>query len=320
MLANLETKNRLELHLGRVTKVYDSGLLDIKGIEPGRKFQRINIVSGGVPNSFDVGDLCVVMSDGSQKYVIGQVREPQKDRNGNISIRDLNDDLASMPGAKGLVTNDDFGNQARVVVMRGGGVVIDSGELAGMHFNPGTGEILSFSERAETNMPGFSKFQTHDGETTVTTYIWRTKVDHAAVERDLLNETDHAQDQGHTLRLDITDAGVMTFYHYIDGVETWNFNVDGDGQWSLKHGQAIEHEGGDWPAMAKKTHQMIMAAVDTILDFQWIDSMGTPHQLRTDPLFGASNVSSRDTLSDTTYGTEDATLIAFKKMLLEQLT
>ena len=72
--------------------------------------------------------------------------------------------------------------------------------------------------------------------------------------------------------------------------------------------------------MAKKTHQMIIAAVDTVLDFSWIDSMGTPHTLRTDPLFGASNIASRDTLDTATYGNEDETLIAFKKILLEQLT
>lgn len=307
------------MHVGRVTRVYDSGLLDVKSIEPGISFTRINIIRGGVANSFDLGDFCVVLQDGPQKYVIGKVIQPTANRNGNLSIKDLTDDMADLSGALAMTSDDDIGNQARVVVARGAGVIIDSGENVGSHYDPERGKKFDWSERAEAVMPGFSFSIDHNGELCTTKYTWRTKVDYESMERDVLYETDESlNENGQTLTLEISDeTGAMKFTHYISGVETWSFDVDGTGVMRIKHEHDSTHDI-EHPAMSKRTHQMIMAAVDTILDFQWIDSMGTPHKLRTDPIYGASNVAARDTLDNTTYNGEEETFLAFKKMLIER--
>jgi hypothetical protein len=137
---------------------------------------------------FEEGSLVAVLTDGSQHLAICEVRVPQNDVAGKPTIQD-EDDLYDIRDKKVLGVKDKFGSIVRVMVSKGAGILLDTGEWCVTNMAPGLGKITHFVERFEIISPGFSSLIDHNGVTTSAKYVWRTLVNKAAMMKDL----DHNQ-------------------------------------------------------------------------------------------------------------------------------
>ncbi len=208
-----------------VVKVHDSGLLDLRALTTDKFYERINTIDREV----EFGDQMVVISDGNQTYAFGRITPPQIDDNGNTTISDVNNDLTDLSGEKSLVSSDEFGNQSRVVVSRGGGVINDTGEFCLTHHDPGQNSINSYCERVtHISIPRFSE-ETHDGNLCTSTYKWRTVVDAPSVDRDLLDQPSKILDKGVTVNVSITENEPISANLCKNGVEFVSYSIDSDG-------------------------------------------------------------------------------------------
>jgi hypothetical protein len=178
----------LQLHKCSVKKVYNSGVIDAVS-ERGNKFNRIPPMTSGVESDFSIGDRVAVLTDGSQHICIGEVRGITKDLNGNPTVRNVRNDLSDLRDAKVIMVEDEYGHQARVVVSRGAGIIIDAGDWCVQNFAPGLDKLMSYFERKETVMPGFCENIDRQGDLCSSEYTWRTTSDMEVIRRDLRYET-----------------------------------------------------------------------------------------------------------------------------------
>lgn len=191
-----------EMHVCRVERVYNSGLIDARSNRD-KFFEQINTISVGAESTYKAGQRCLVITDGSQHYAMGQVREPRLDESGNVTTKNLKNDLADLPDAKALVADDDFGGQAKVVVAPGGGVVLDSGDNALQHMDPGNKKIMQTADRFERITVPCTVEMDHNEVTAKTRYKWRTVTDHLSFDRDLGRDREDALDLAGVLTADI---------------------------------------------------------------------------------------------------------------------
>lgn len=222
-----------------VTRVHDSGLLDLRALTSDKFYERINTID----REIEFGEQMLVISDGSQTYAVGKLVPLQIDDNGNSTISDVNNDLTDLSGEKSLASSDEFGNQSRVVVSRGGGVISDTGEFCLVHLDPGMNAINSYCERStHISIPRFSE-EIHDGSSCVSTYKWRTKVDPPSVDRDLIDGQDKKLDKGITVNLKIDEDQPISATLCQNGIEfvEYYINSNGDVNYSNSKG-SVEYD------------------------------------------------------------------------------
>lgn len=209
----------------KITKVHNSGLLDLRALTSDRYYERINTVEREV----EQGDEMLVISSGSQIYAIGKLIPPRLDDNGNTTISDVNNDLADLSGEKSLASSDEFGNQSRVVVSRGGGVIVDTGEFCLTHHDPGQNAINSYCERlTHISIPRFSE-EVHDGSKCTSIYKWRTVVDPPSVDRDIMDAPNKALDKGVTVNFSISEDRPVEMSLCKSGIDFVEYYIDSDG-------------------------------------------------------------------------------------------
>lgn len=218
------------LHQCVVVDVHDSGLIDAKSLtNHDAFFLEINIgfTPGGSP-SLDIGDHVIVISDGSQHYAMCQINQPTNDDIDRVTVKNTRNDLADLTGEKSLVSSDGFGNQCRVVVSRGGGVIADSGEMCLTHWDPGRAMKRDYFERHRVISPSFYSDHNYNGEVCRSQYKWRTKFDIESINRDFTQDRQDDQDSGNTVTVDI-------------GEEVLEFKTRSEG--SLKTSIKVEENG-----------------------------------------------------------------------------
>lgn len=200
-----ETSSSLQMHNAVVEKVYDSGIIDARSMR-GRRFNYVNSIVNGVEFDLKEGDRCVILSDGAQHIVFGQIRNIETDNNGNKTIKKAIPDLFDMQDAKVLEASDHLENQSKVVASPAAGILLDAGEGVITHLDPSQSSIRNFSERCETvTVPHYSEVDHRDG-TCESNYKWRTEVDFESMDRDLLREQDDSKDKGNTLTISIKEG------------------------------------------------------------------------------------------------------------------
>lgn len=213
-----------------ITRVYNSGLIDAIATSGAGKFERIQILfSSGIDTNIEEDDRVVVLSDGAKHYAIGVYRQPKLDSSGQTTIRNRSNDLTTLNGAKTLISEDDFGNQARVTVSRGGGVVLDTGEKCATHYDPGENRQNNYYERKRDVSPPHSAELDHDGTNCSTTYKWRTTFDPLSVSRDYEYDENESLDLGNTVKAEINSTDNLKLKTLNTGVETANLSVGPEG-------------------------------------------------------------------------------------------
>jgi hypothetical protein len=166
-------------------------LVDARSLISSVLFERILVMrSAGNDSDPEIGDQCLVATDGRQHYVLGILPRTEVDPDGNPTTRNTTNDLVRSKDAVSLVSSDDFGNSARITASRGYGVVVDGGEFCVTHHDPGRREIHQYSERASTfSIPLMEKMD-HDGIFSTYICVHKTSVDPEGMVRDLELKTD----------------------------------------------------------------------------------------------------------------------------------
>lgn len=233
-------QSNLELHYCKVEQVHDSGLITTKSTR-GPTFRQVNILKGGVESTPAQGQWVVVLTDGAQHVCLGDINGSADKEGGGETFQNTDNDLFDLEGAKSIIAQDPFGNQARVVTSPGGGVLVDAGEFCTAHFDVGHDKLTEFFERSERIMPGHYAKIDHDGTDCTTHLQYRTKVDQAALERNLDHEAGADQNtEGHTVSVDIhpPDDGEVCQMELHNGKdsklhiaikEDGTFTLDGEG-------------------------------------------------------------------------------------------
>lgn len=296
----------LSLHTGTIQYVHPSGLVDVLSTRNSKRYTRIPFMNGAIEQRLEVGSLVLLLSDDKQHYVIGTFRWPQEDEDGNVTVRDINDDLSELTGTKSLVINDSNGRQSRVVVGRGLGVLTDAGGLAFSHLSPKGERFDTHLKKTEVSPHVF--MDSTDG----LRFVVRGSIDTEAIERDIIGETDTALDKGFVADIVVKEEGGVVFTQRQDGVAKMIIESDNNGVVTIKHSQSIEF-GEDHPALAKMVHKMVMSAVSNIMSQLMVSDFGRPQSFVLDPIYSGSNIESKEAL-DAEYGTNDDTLLSFTKV------
>lgn len=296
----------LSLHAGIIQYVHPSGLVDVLSTESSRRYTRIPIMNGPIEQRLEIGDRVLLLSDGKQHYVMGTFRWPEEDEDGNITVRDLNNDLSVLEGTKSLSVSDSNGRQSRVVVGRGLGVLLDAGGLSFSHLGTDGKRFDTHLEKTEVSPHLF--VDSSNG----LRFIVRGTLDTEAIERDMTNETDTSLDAGFVLDLSIKEEGGIVLSQKQDGETKFTIESNNEGVLTISHSQEIEFME-DHPALAKMVHKMVIDAVTNIMSQMMVSDFGRPQSFSLDPIYSASNLESKDSL-DLEYGTNDDTSLAFKKV------
>jgi len=201
---NNQTSAGMQMHICTVDKVYGSGMLDVTSSR-GRRFEYVNIMFLGAEDSYQEGDQCILISDGAQKVVLGKMRNPKVNDQGEMSIKNAKSDLAELEGAKILESSDEFGNQGKVVALPSG-VIIDSGGGAVTHMDAERSVKTDLSERYEqVTIPHHQELSFDDGVCS-STYHWRSRVDYDAFEEAVNRTPPKGGTKGNSLSVNITDG------------------------------------------------------------------------------------------------------------------
>lgn len=179
------------MHRSRVERVWPSGLVDARSLISSVLFERIIVMrSAGNDSDPEIGDQCLVATDGRQHYVLGILPRTDVDPDGNPTTRNSTNDLVRSKDAVSIVSSDDFGNSARITASRGYGVVIDGGEFCVTHHDPGRREIHEYCERSSKfSIPLMEKVD-HDGISSTYICVHKTTVDPEGMVRDLELKSD----------------------------------------------------------------------------------------------------------------------------------
>lgn len=221
----------LKMDRGRVTAVYNSGLIDVRLLSSDLFFERI------IPSNPEVeeNDQVLVFYDGNKAYAVAQMNPLKIDDSGNSTINDVDNDLADLSGEKSLTSSDEFGNRSRVIVSRGGGVLLDTGEFCVQHLDPGHNTINSYCERySKYSLPVFAE-ETHDGDNCSSVYKWRTEVDPPSLDRDLQDLEDKSLDKGVTVNMKISAQSPIEAALCKNGIEFVEYSIDENGNTKYKN-------------------------------------------------------------------------------------
>lgn len=224
----------LEMHLCEIERVYKTGLIDARSERAGKSFTRINVAATGVDGTFSLGDKCIVLTDGAQKFAVSGLRPIDINDANEETIHLFHDDLVDWNNARSIGAKDEYGNMARMVVSPGGGVIMDAGEWCMGHYSPGMRKFIQYLERREIIMPGHHQKLEHDGKNTRAQYRWHTEVDDDATDRVLAHKDPDAK--GHTLTVNIEHDGdnVTTVYLSEDGEERLSIEMADDGAMTVR--------------------------------------------------------------------------------------
>lgn len=237
----------LQLHRSKIERVYDSGLVDARSLENGALFIRINIVRApGNDTDYDIDDECLVVSDGNNHYILGEIRPTIADAQGNTTIRNSRNDLTASSGSVSLCSDDEFGNYARIVVGRGVGIYQDVGDYCATHLDPGNKKYNEYIERRATySIPIFQEFE-HNGIQSNYLFQCRTTVDASSMKRDLEEKNDPSKNIGSTFCIDIRGSS-CSFEEWFNGqsktsigVDSGNISITNDGKTTIESEGNIE--------------------------------------------------------------------------------
>ncbi len=208
------SSSNLEIHHCVVERCHKSGLIDARSNRD-KAFEQINTLFFAAEANYCVGDQCIVVTDGTQHYVFGQVIDPQPGDDGQVTTRNLNNDLADLTDSKALVAQNEFGSQAKIVASPGGGVILDSGENAMTHMDPGNNKIAEIADRKETVTVPVTVDADHDGVTASTKIKCRTTADTLSWDRDMARERNDSLDTGPTVTFDVGPAPEVFTMEYL---------------------------------------------------------------------------------------------------------
>lgn len=193
-----ETSNQtLELHYCVVEEVHENGLVTVRS-KKGRRFNKVNVVRPGTEFSPEPGRLVALISDGTQHLVLGEFPEKTE---GNY--RQSDHDLDDLEQAKTIIAQDELGNQARVIVSPGAGIILDAGNYSTVQYDVAENKLTEYLERHEQIMPALYKLVEHDGTNCRTQYHYRTKVNRDVMEKNLDHESPKNQ-IGQNVKIDIS--------------------------------------------------------------------------------------------------------------------
>lgn len=198
MIQNEIPKSNVKLHPCRVQFVYPSGMIDAKSDRDGSFFEQVNVIFGAAEGLMEEGQRCLIASDGAQHFVVGQMREPYLDQSNSTTVIDAGNELADLRDSKSIAVSDDFGNEAKVIVSKGGGLVLDGGGICVSHYNPGKDQISNYCDQYEMINASATCQMTNDGVSATTKYKFRTLVDGADINRD------YAHEEGNSLSDQVT--------------------------------------------------------------------------------------------------------------------
>lgn len=216
----------LQMHRSRVERVWPSGLVDARSLISSVLFERIIVMrSAGNDSDPEIGDQCLVATDGRQHYVLGVLPRTDVDPDGNPTTRNSTNDLVRSKDAVSIVSSDDFGNSARITASRGYGVVVDGGEFCVTHHDPGRREIHYYSERCSTHTIPLMEKIDHDGVSATYLSVHKTTVDAEGLVRDLELKSDLSLCLGSSFIKEISnnDCKISTRFN---GVETTSDSTD----------------------------------------------------------------------------------------------
>ncbi len=203
----------LQIHACTVEKVYNSGLIDARS-DRDKFFEQINSLFFAAEGDYQEGERCIVVSDGSQHYSFGKIEEPKFNDSGEVTVKNIKNDLFDLVNAKALVATDNFGSQSKVSTSPGGGIVLDCGDNAIIHLDPGNNKITTLTDRQETITIPFTAELDHDGVSASSKYKWRTLADTQSWDRDVARDRTDAADLGGILTVDIGPSPDMLTIEY----------------------------------------------------------------------------------------------------------
>lgn len=237
----------LQLHRSKIERVYDSGLVDARSLENGALFIRINITRApGNDTDYDIDDECLVLSDGNNHYILGEIRPTIVDAQGNTTIRNSRNDLTTSSGSVSLCSDDEFGNYARIVVGRGVGIYQDVGDYCATHLDPGNKKLNKYIERGATySIPIFQEFE-HNGIESKYKFQCRTTVDAQSMKRDLEEKNDPSKNIGSTFCVNISGSSCL-FEEWVNTqnktsveIDSGNVSITNDGETNVQSEGNVE--------------------------------------------------------------------------------
>ena len=199
------------MHHCTIEDVYPSGMVDAQS-NRGGYFERIKLIHNGIEGSYSIGDKVIVLSDGAQNFAFGIAPDPKPAEGGRKTLHRFEDDIVNWNEAKTIAVDDPYGAQSRLIVSPGGGLILDTGQWCSVHYDPGHEKITEYFEQRESIGAAHHAVMSHDGSSAEARYEWRTKVDDDALDRSLRGDGEDPtkNKKGHTLSVDITDAGPVT--------------------------------------------------------------------------------------------------------------
>lgn len=219
----------LALHVCVVERVHDDGLVDLVS-EKGHNFDNINVMRAGVERIPQEGEWVIVLTDGTQYIVLGHVE--RGDRPERQDYKPPQDDLADLSDTQTLLSSDEAGNQARVMVSKGGGVLIDAGRFSAAHYDIGQNKLHHFLERHEAVYPTGYMRREHNGQTASYRWAMYTQPSEPATRKALDYEERPTTESGGALHFDYNDDGLKVTLRR-DNEEKVVFHSDLSGTLSL---------------------------------------------------------------------------------------
>lgn len=216
----------LHMHRALVERVWNSGLVDARSLINATLFERILVMrSAGNDSDPEIGDQCLVLSDGRQHFVMGILPRTDVDPDGNPTTRNSINDLIRAKDAVSIVSSDNFGNSARITTSRSSGSMVDGGEYCATHWDPGRREINDYSERyARYTVPCIERIDHQNSSCTVLKVI-RTTVDPASVVRDLELKTKSELMPGSVFE-ELFSGDTCSFRSLSSGITTFSQEID----------------------------------------------------------------------------------------------
>lgn len=235
---NRQTSSGMQMHISSVEKVHESGFIDARSSR-GRTFEYVNTVFFGTEETFQEGDQCLIITDGTQKLALGRIRNLKKNEDGKLTVKNTKNDLAELQGAKSIESSDEFGNQGKVVVLPSG-VVMDSGTGAVIHLDAEDSRKTELLERSETvTIPHHADID-FDGDDCNSKYKWRSEPDYDSYDRDVKRLTDDSKDKGSTLTVEISNEDdFVDIRTRKDGEENSSIKIDKDGAITINTGSTV---------------------------------------------------------------------------------
>jgi hypothetical protein len=224
-----DTAQNLRIVQGSIESITEGGLFTFRG-KDGSTYREITMTSLAMNAQPRLGTPCVILTDGARHFYMGEELVLKVNSEGLRTILPENLPFEPDTMTKALVSSDEVGATACVMVSAGDGVLVDSGGVALMHVGSGDGKLTESWERHEVISPIFTQQHDHDGRDATHSLVLRTAVDEASVARQAELEEDAERELAHTVHVESKRGAPLTIELRQQGQVRATVSFDSDGK------------------------------------------------------------------------------------------